>query len=481
MLRERHYVLRQIHGLADLGLVVAAFFLAHWLRATVVGPWLLPEKVVAVESWRAYGWLLFFMPPLTVLALQINGYYDTRRIRSRWEVSRCIALAVIGAAIVSFAISIMFRQQGRVSRVQTVLIPIVLYVLIELKTVLVHWILRRRRLAGRDARTLLLVGGGEPLARFVDLLQGHPYWGFQPVGVVSDSPDLKPDETVRGIPVLGVLDDALSILRSRQVDEVLVAPSEASLRDLAPLMCGCEEMGIRSHLSLVVFQHTIARPTIDLFHDVPVATYSPVQEMGPLLLVKYVFDRVGSAMFLALTSPVFLLAMAAIRLTSRRGDPVFFAQMRCGLNGKPFLCWKFRSMRVGAEGEGAELRGINEADGPVFKLRQDPRVTRVGRFLRRWSLDELPQLWNVLKGDMSLVGPRPPIPAEVEQYDMWQRRRLSMRPGLTCLWQVSGRSTLSFETWMKLDLSYIDNWSLWLDFKILARTFLAVLSGKGAM
>lgn len=480
MLESRHYVLRQILVFVDLLLGLAAFFIAHWLRQTIVAPWLLPEQIVYVDGWVGYSWLLVFVPLLTVMFLTLNGHYDTRRIRSRFAASRIILLSVAEAAVAAFLMSVFFREEGRVSRAQTLLIPLVLYGLLEIRASISRRILLQRRRAGGDRLRMLLVGSGSQLAEIIALLKRYPLWGFELLGVVSDSNLLRAGDSLEGIPVLGPLDEALEILRGQQVDEVLVAPTQASLQDIAPLMGRCEEMGIRAHLSLSSFEHTIARPTIDMFHHFAVATYSPVREMGPLLMVKYVFDRVASAALLILLSPLIVFIMIAIRLTSTQGEPIFFGQRRCGLNGKLFTCWKFRSMRVNAELERERLEALNEADGPVFKIRNDPRVTPLGRFLRKYSLDELPQLWNVLVGDMSLVGPRPPLPEEVEQYDPWQRRRLSMRPGITCLWQVSGRSDLPFETWMKLDLQYIDNWSLWLDFKILLKTLYVVVTARGA-
>ena len=181
---------------------------------------------------------------------------------------------------------------------------------------------------------------------------------------------------------------------------------------------------------------------------------------------------------MTLALPVIAVVVLLIKLTE--GGQVLYTQTRCGLNGRRFKLYKFRTMVEGAEDRKQDLLHLNEMSGPVFKLSSDPRVTNLGRFLRRFSLDELPQLWNVLRGDMSLVGPRPPIPAEVANYQRWQRRRLSMKPGLTCLWQISGRNQLDFDHWMQLDLEYIDHWSPWLDLKILAKTVPAVLSGRGA-
>jgi len=210
----------------------------------------------------------------------------------------------------------------------------------------------------------------------------------------------------------------------------------------------------------------------------PLLTFSTTPENEYLLLVKRLMDLSLAVFMLLLLSPLLLVLALLIRLTS--AGPVIYRQTRCGLAGRKFTVYKFRSMRADADLHKEELEALNEMDGPVFKIRDDPRCTPVGRFMRRFSLDELPQLVNIIKGDMSFVGPRPPLPEEVEKYERWQRRRLRMVPGLTCLWALAGRNQLSFRRWMELDLEYIDNWSLTLDAKIFLRTIPIVLLGRGA-
>ncbi|MGH9318533.1 MAG: sugar transferase, partial [Vicinamibacteria bacterium] len=221
-----------------------------------------------------------------------------------------------------------------------------------------------------------------------------------------------------------------------------------------------------------------ARAYLERLEDVPLLTFSTVPSDSNLLALKRVTDVALSSALLLLASPLFAVVPILIKSTSR--GPVLYRQVRCGLNGRRFTFYKFRSMVEGADEQREEIAHLNEAKGPIFKISSDPRVTPVGRLLRKTSIDELPQLINVLKGEMSLVGPRPPLPQEVELYEPWQRRRMSMKPGLTCLWQVSGRSVLTFEEWVDLDLHYIDNWSLGRDFQILLRTIPAVLSRRGA-
>ena len=224
-------------------------------------------------------------------------------------------------------------------------------------------------------------------------------------------------------------------------------------------------------------QSTIAEISLDEIAGEPMLIYSSTAKSAWSLMFKRLMDIILSAVGLIVLSPLFLGIMLAIRLTSP--GPIFFSQIRSTLRGRTFRMYKFRTMVPDAENMRDTLEDLNEVSGPVFKIKDDPRVTPVGRWLRRYSLDELPQLWNVLIGDMSIVGPRPPIPAEVEQYESWQRRRLSMRAGCTCLWQISGRNHLPFEEWMRLDLKYIDTWSLGLDFKIILKTFGTIFRGTG--
>jgi len=227
-----------------------------------------------------------------------------------------------------------------------------------------------------------------------------------------------------------------------------------------------------------LFGDVLPAPRIGHFGSMPTLSFAVVHHSALLLAVKRGLDLLVGCLLLALALPVLALAALAIKATSP--GPVLFRQLRCGLNGRRFLVLKLRTMYADAEKRKRELQHLNEVSGPVFKIRNDPRITPVGRFLRRFSIDELPQLWNVIRGEMSLVGPRPPIPAEVAQYETFERRRLSMRPGLTCLWQVNGRSEIEFDEWVRLDLQYIDDWSLTQDLRILAQTVPAVLRGTGA-
>ncbi len=336
---------------------------------------------------------------------------------------------------------------------------------------------RLRRALGAVS-SVVVVGDGESaldIAAELDAAENH---GLRVAaildcgGQLGGRVQLSDEHRVRPVEVLPHL------LGETAVDQVLFAVSGERLRSLEGAFALCDEHGVTTRIVADFFPLPHSRLHFDRFGDRPVLTFSVAPSDDLQLLVKRAFDltaAAGSLMLLAL--PMAAVALA-VKLTSP--GPVLFRQLRCGLNARLFPCYKFRSMEVGAEARQQELAHLNEKDGPAFKIRDDPRLTPIGAFLRRYSIDEWPQFWNVLLGDMSLVGPRPAVPGEVRQYETWQRRRLRMRPGLTCLWAVRGRDQLDFQRWMELDLEYIDNWSLALDAKILALSVPVVLAGRGA-
>jgi len=286
-------------------------------------------------------------------------------------------------------------------------------------------------------------------------------------------------ERIIGAPVLGTTSEITGILKSNVVDEVILAIPRGMIGEVEKVVRACEEEGVKVRLMADLFQVPFKRVTLDELEEVPFLTFDSVAHDEWKLLLKRGIDLVVGVALLIILAPVMAMIALAIRLDSP--GPVLFIQRRVGMNKRTFRLIKFRTMYRDAEQRQAQFEHLNEADGPVFKLRNDPRVTRVGRFLRRTSLDEVTQLLNVVKGDMSLVGPRPLPLRDVNLFDRGvQRKRFSVKPGLTCLWQVSGRSNLPFSEWVRLDLLYIDKWSIALDLKILGRTIPAVLKGTGA-
>jgi exopolysaccharide biosynthesis polyprenyl glycosylphosphotransferase len=333
------------------------------------------------------------------------------------------------------------------------------------------------RTRGYNYRTVLIVGTNDSALDMVESIDTHRWWGYRVLGFVANGPVEGPDPLP--YPLLGQIDDLPAVLERHVVDDVLFAVSRRDLDRLEDLFLSLQEQGIRTRFALDLFPHTQARIALEDLDGVPLLTFSTTPYSQLQLMLKRALDVALSAMLMVLALPVVGLIALAIKVSS--GGRVVFQQTRCGLNGRSFTLYKFRTMVEDAEEQRGALQHLNEMQGPVFKLRRDPRVTWLGKFLRKFSLDELPQLWNVLRGDMSLVGPRPPIPEEVAQYKRWQRRRLAMKPGLTCLWQISGRNEIhDFDHWMQLDLEYIDSWSPLLDLKILLKTIPVVLLGRGA-
>ena len=333
------------------------------------------------------------------------------------------------------------------------------------------------RMHGYNYRTVLIVGTGPTALAIADSIHGHRFWGFRILGFIANGQGI-PAGFPRSWPILGEVDDIPRIVESNVVDDVIFAVHRRDLDRLEDLFLALQEQGIRTRFAIDLFPHTRAQATLEELDGMPLLTFSTAPSSRLQLMLKRSVDLLISATILLLALPLVCFIALAIKITS--GGTVLFRQTRCGLNGRLFTLYKFRTMVEDAEQRRRDLLHLNEMNGPVFKLRRDPRVTALGRWLRRFSLDEIPQLWNVLRGDMSLVGPRPPIPEEVARYQRWQRRRLSMKPGLTCLWQVSGRNEVDFDRWMELDLEYIDSWSPMLDLKILVKTIPVVFHGHGA-
>jgi exopolysaccharide biosynthesis polyprenyl glycosylphosphotransferase len=326
-----------------------------------------------------------------------------------------------------------------------------------------------------------VVGLGKSALRIGEVLEKSEKYGVRLIGFLAldDAGTESPLQSIRlekEHPVMPL--SALSeLLQKHVVDEIIFAVDTKRLPELEDVFLLCDEEGVRTHLSVEFFPHVNSDVYLEHIGPAPLLTFAAAPHDEILLFVKRVIDVVLAGAVLTVLSPFIGVIALLIRLTSP--GPVIFRQVRCGLNGRRFVCYKFRSMCDNAEQMKSDLEHLNTKQ-TAFKIADDPRLTAVGRYMRKFSVDEWPQLWNVLRGEMSLVGPRPAVPEEVLKYKRWQRRRLRMRPGLTCLWAISGRDELDFETWMRLDMQYIDRWSLALDWKIILRTIPHVLLGRGA-
>jgi len=330
---------------------------------------------------------------------------------------------------------------------------------------------------GYNFRNVLVVGTGKRAADFIQKVRENPDWGLQVVGVINDD-ESRHIKEVNGIEVIGGLKDLLKIFHQLAIDQVVFVLPRSRLSYIEEALHVCEIEGVETSLAIDLFDMKIARSVITELDGIPLLSYNTIKVSEWQLFVKRAIDIIVSSVAIFVLSPVYLGAALAIKLTSP--GPVFFKQERMGLHGRRFMLLKFRTMKIGAERELSRVDNLEQMTSPEFKNKKLQYITPVGRLLRKFSLDELPQFFNVLAGDMSIVGPRPTVPGEVEKYEIWQRRRFSMKPGLTCLWQISGRNEINHSDWMKLDLEYIDNFSFWLDISIMLKTIPAVVLGKGA-
>jgi exopolysaccharide biosynthesis polyprenyl glycosylphosphotransferase len=435
--------------LLDLLVLLVSFQLARVLREAAM-PWFPAMRTEVPVS--SYGlMLLLFVPTWLICAAHFRIHRVPVLLGPSLGMFRALLKTQL-CGVVAIAL-ILVALQVQVNRSLIVGFLGVSSILLLLSKSLQRAVARSRR----EAEVALLLGRGLEEARIREI------------------------QSIRGRSVEVLEEATAEALRARLhrggIHEVVLPPGWPK-EEMRALVQAAEEVGVPVLVGIERLDLELARPRAVVVGETLYHAYETVHPDRVALFVKALIDRGVAGMACTLLSPVFAAIAAAIRLDSR--GPVFFTQERGGLNGRPFRMLKFRTMRVGAEKERAALLQKNEMDGPVFKIRQDPRVTRVGRFLRRTSLDELPQLLNVLFGQMSLVGPRPLPLVETTQLHGSQRRRMSMAPGLTCLWQVSGRNEIGFDQWMALDLQYIDQWSLWLDFQIMLKTVPVVLTGRGA-
>ncbi len=460
-------------ALVDLVLLVVAFRLAFAIR----GRWPLGE----LPSLYPFGQYLVVMVvaiPTTLAALWLSGVYRYRHRRSyAFEVTSVVkALAVAGVVVATLAFLLKWQFLSRSFLVLFFATALVLLTAFKiLARVLFHLFGER----SFEERNIVIVGTGDTARELATVIRANRRWGLRLLGFVAeDDSDFAAGESGADETRLGLLEELARIVDRMPVDEVVFAVSRESLPRVDSSIELLEQMGIRTRLLVNWVPRSVSRLSLEEFQGFPLLTLSAGPDNEIRLALRRVFDLAVAGAMLLVASPLLLLACLLVKLED--GGPILFRQVRCGLNGRKFTLLKLRTMVTGADEQKQDLLPLNEMTGPVFKIKRDPRVTRVGAYLRRFSVDELPQLVNVLAGDMALVGPRPPVPDEVAQYQRWQRRRLSMKPGMTGLWQVSGRSEVDFEDWMRLDLDYIDNWSFWLDVKILLKTVPAVLSGRGA-
>lgn len=470
MLKARARLISFFVFIIDLVIVLFSFFFSYYLRNNLLPKYFPQRFTTGLYPLKEYLPLLALIILIFAFFLKYFKVYKSHRTYPLlYEIWITLKVSFF-SFLVLFAFLYLFKGHF-ISRPLVLLFIFNFFIFLSIEKLIIRFIALQIRKKGLNFRNLLIVGNGMRAMEIAEIFKKNPHWGFNILGFVSDGHKTS-------APVLGEIRDLENILQKFVVDDVIFAVSRSRLEELEEIFMLCQELGINTRVALNIFPKFNSRMHLEEVSGVPLLTFTRIPTDVFSLFIKRLMDIILGTILFILLIPVMILISLAIKIDSR--GPVLFKQWRLGLNGRRFLLYKFRTMFEGAEKLREEVSHLNIMDGPVFKAPKDPRLTRVGKFLRKFSLDELPQLYNVIKGEMSLVGPRPLIPEEIEKFQRWQKRRLSMKPGLTCLWQISGRSKLDFETWMKLDLEYIDNWSLKKDFIILLKTIPAVLTGKGA-
>jgi exopolysaccharide biosynthesis polyprenyl glycosylphosphotransferase len=475
MIKEQEQLIHKMAILVDSLVVVAAFVLAFLLRDNLHT--LVPASadfLHRLPDFKTYAWILIVIVPLWIIFLQMFGIYQSMRERGFFMLFRIVFKASLIAVLIFSALAFLLKLDV-LSRAFIFILFICSVMLLTAEKWAVLKLLRLIRENGYNYRVILIVGSGERARNFAKVILENFHWGIRILGFIDEKAMVGKDLGCGK--VIGSFEDFSRILDENVVDEVVFLMPRKWLDSLEIYIKKCEKVGVKATIAVDFYNTSIAKPIIKEINGWPLLTFDSTPSDFLSLSIKRTMDFILTILGFVLCLPVFFLATLLIKLTSP--GPVFFKQERCGLNGRKFAIYKFRTMVQDAEKKIDKLKNLNEVNGPVFKIKDDPRITWFGRILRKTSLDELPQLINVFKGDMSLVGPRPPIPTEVYQYERWQRRRLSMRPGITCIHEVVARNDGDFENWIRLDLEYIDNWSLGLDFKILLKTFTAVIRGTG--
>ena len=457
------------HDANDFGtniLLIDAFCTAlSFLGAFALREFLPPQETLDIYSH------IFLIPLLLAITISLLSYFGAYKGPNRATFGS-YAWAIIKTVFITVSVLLTLLYFLRIEYISHIVVLIFAGLEVTVLLLVRAWAVysfKEQVREGKNKLRVLVVGTRQRAQELVKALQHQVIWGVQVVGFIDPDPAYLGQE-ILGVPVIGTVENMHECLKDHVFDEVIIAIPRSLLDDAEPIVMACEEEGVRLRFMADIFNVQVARISLSQIQGIPLLNMEPVAQDPQQLLAKRIFDLTLTILAIPILIPIFALVALAIKIDSP--GPAFFVQQRVGLRKHLFPMIKFRSMHIDAEERLKEIEHLNEADGPIFKIENDPRVTRVGNFIRRTSIDELPQLINVLRGEMSLVGPRPMSQRDVALFERGiQRKRFSVQPGLTCIWQISGRSNLPFEKWLELDLEYINNWSFWLDIKILLKLF----------
>jgi len=456
----------------DAVVINISFVLAYYIRFE----WFLGKSAAIIPQLGRFYYVLIFVMFLWLALFKLLGLYDKRDITSTGDEASSIIGATIAGALLLFALLFLYRGFW-FSRALLMYAVFICSALMIFSRYVLNGIKRELYKRGVGVRRTLILGAGEIGQGLAFKMISEKEIGYKAVAFLDDDPD-KMNKDIQGIPVIGSIISTKNKIRELNINEVILATGKLHQQKVLDIIMECESEGVEFKLVPGILELIASRISTDDIGGIPLLTIKEIRLQGFNALTKRISDVSVSLAALLLISPLMILAAALIKLESR--GPVFFSQKRVGKDGKVFNLYKFRSMVQGAEDQFEKVVAQKGGNIIRFKAKDDPRITRIGKIIRKLSIDELPQLINVLVGDMSLVGPRPPVPIEVERYSAWHKKRLRVRPGITGLWQVSGRSELPFEDMIRLDIYYIENWSLWMDFRIVLRTIPTVIFGSGA-
>lgn len=484
MLKERDLVIRRVLIGCDVITVSLAFFLTFFFRRyfsifysyefirairiqTTVSSSVSEYFVVYVVLILLWGIILF-----------LNGMYRSMHIKSMAEIILTIIKSVFWVTL-AFSVIVFLFKLHYISRLFFVIFMAMAALLLTLERGIISVAMHRHLERGFHHIRLLIVGTSRRAKHVIDTIRAHPEWGYVIVKVVDYAECLRAEsKMVPDCEIMQSDEDLHRVLVQNHIDQVIFVVPRSGLHIVENFIYVCENLGVDTAIAADFFNIKISQLRHTDIDGIPLITLEKRFDNEWQLFVKRALDIIVSGLGIIVLAPFFMVIVVLIKLTSL--GPAFFVQERVTLRGRKFMMYKFRSMTQKAEKELEKLRSLNEAEGPIFKMKNDPRITFVGKLLRKFSIDELPQLFNVFAGRMSLVGPRPALPREVEQYTPSERRRLSVRPGITCLWQAYHRGEKDFQKWMQSDLDYVDEWSLSLDFRIFVRTLFVVIMGRGA-
>ncbi len=479
-IRKKEKFIERSHFLSDIFLTCLSFVASYYSR-NVVLPFMNMSDLAVGPN---YYVVLLMIVLIWSLVFHINNVYTGFAEKSFPVVIRDVIKSVSFSMMILIAALFVFKIHEVSRLLLGIFYTINIIALTAVKRIFLE-LLKNYKQNQQNFHNILIVGSRRRAEGVIGLIKSSGT-GYTVIGCLDTRADSVGKEVLEGVKVIGTMDDLKNIMQMYVIDEIIFAMPLKEIESVQVYMVLIELTGVTVrifpdwHIYSVLYQPGIARMYFDDFNGVPTMLITATTSKYRDLLIKNILDMVLSFIGIIVLMPLLIVISLLIKLISPRG-PVLFKQKRMGLYGREFYLYKFRTMIPDAEAMLEKLRGSNEADGPAFKIKNDPRIIPfIGRLLRKTGLDELPQLFNIIKGEMSLVGPRPPLGDEVRQYNVWQRRRLSMKPGLTCIWQIApGRNDISFNKWMEMDLEYIDNWSLLLDFQLIWRTLRVVIKGHG--